>query len=286
MTKAALKKQVREHVGENRGAERGARPLHRHRGAGGAHPGAGVHLEKFCVLRGNKSACSSRAAARAFEIAFAAICGRRPTGVRVEDAEDSGCLVRADRAAWTVYYCAMALCAPRVLHPQAFRLAARFLMGSEEEKFWVASTVLKLRGLPPPAGVYEPGFCAVRDFPLVLGAFGISAPMPPGKVAALFYLDAEAVAGLRDGPWAARNRALHEVEEVVLELEPPVREVKQRQGFTAPEPRICNNLAALTAKAFQSLEGGAGEPAYAFNVMDEKSLLVVDRVAEAWFVEA
>ena len=236
------------------------------------------------MLRGSRAACSSQVAGKAFEVAFAAICGRRPAGVRLEDAEGGGCFVRADRAAWTVYYCAMALCAPRVLHPQAFRLAARFLLGSEEEKYWVASAVLRLRGLPPPAGVYEAGFCAVRDFPLVLGAFGLSAPMPPGKVAALFYLDAAAVARLREGPWAARNRALHEVEEVVLERDPPIREVRQRQGFTAPEPRICNNLAALTAKAFQSLEGG-DEPVYAFNVMDEKGLLVVDRVAEAWFVE-
>lgn len=56
-----------------------------------------------------RSDCSAHVARATFENAFELICARELPGDVEIQPDDSGCVIRAPRWAWTVYYCALSL---------------------------------------------------------------------------------------------------------------------------------------------------------------------------------
>jgi hypothetical protein len=148
--------------------------------------------------------------------------------------------------AWTIYWCALSLHGPPRLHPQAARLAARFMLGSEVEQQVVRRTVLAWRGLEP-----------AREWE---GAAGLEWCVRPSAEEAARRLGGVGVMG-----------------------PPPPRAADEGQWFGLPGCLNENNAAARLMLLFQALEGSFADSAFAFDYT-QPEFLVAGRAADVWFV--
>ena len=197
-----------------------------------------------------------------------------------------------------MYWCALSLRRPPALHPQSARLAARFLRGSDAEKYLVVRTVLRWRGVEvEPPCTDSPLFASVRALPHLLSALDWGVRPDPAHVVSLMLLHLPhrwiipyaagdpAALLLSEAPWRERNEvALNWVLPLALGPPPPTSKEAEPQRFAFPPDPLCNNNDAThLLLAFQAMEGSFLDCAHAFNFMQE-SFVVTEGVADAWFV--
>lgn len=257
-------------------------------------------FNKLCTLEQEDgyvvANCTKKQAEETFDLAFKIVVNYQVYQVEIYELSDDSCRIEASQKAWTIYYCALSLSSTKI-HPMALQLTAAFYKGNDEEKYIIASTVLRWRSnlFPPPLNTRL--FDMIRDLPTVLSALSMSEKtFDPIVICTLMApqmehtLDPATEANV-DQPcdptsilldstqqWSIRNRIALTWRMTVALCSPPTRVCTGVQRtFTKQRPEFNNNLVTYVAKAFQSLEGVAVESPYSFNVAD-------NHVPDIWFV--